>query len=275
MKKILTVGSGSYVGESFKNYCAECYPDEFQIYTLEARGLKPETEMFKSYDTIFYVAGIAHIKETEDNVQLYYKVNCDLAIKVAEKAKEAGVRQFIIMSTMAVYGLSEGIIKKDTKPAPNTHYGKSKFEADKSIYKLRTDKFRVCVLRPPMIYGKGCKGNYQKLRWLALCIPAFPKVDNQRSMLYIGNFCEFLAEIVLEEKSGLFFPQNKGYVITSDMVKRIALLHEKRIVLLYGLNWIRKLPIITVKKVFGTLIYEHVDEITKYDFDESMRSTEV
>ena len=134
MKRVLIVGAKSYVGDSFKEYCETFYCGEFLIDILDARGLKPKAELFKSYDTIFYVAGIAHIKESEKNANLYYDVNRNLSIKVANCAKAAKVGQIIIMSTMAVYGMKEGMIRKDTEPNPCTHYGKSKLEADRAIW---------------------------------------------------------------------------------------------------------------------------------------------
>lgn len=273
MKKVLIVGAGSYVGESFRYYCNENYPENYRIDELDARGLKSVVDQFKGYDCVFYVAGIVHTKETKENIHLYYKVNRDLAIKVAKCAKAAGVNQFIVMSTMAVYGMTEGVIGKDTKPNPKTHYGKSKLEADRAIWKLREKGFKVVILRPPMIYGTGCKGNYQKLRKLALKIPVFPKVDNQRSMLYIGNLCEFIVRLMEETREGVFFPQNTEYVNTSEMVKAIAESHGKKIILISGFGWVKMLPINTVKKVFGSLTYEHIDEIL-IDFGESVRLTE-
>ncbi len=161
MKRVLIAGAGSYVGENVREYL-EGYPDRYSIDTLDARGLKPSIEQFKGYDVLFYVAGIVHIRETKKNAHLYYEVNKDLAIKTAKTAKTSGIRQFILMSTIAVYGFTKGVIRKKTKPHPVTHYGRSKLQADRAIWKMNGERFRVVILRPPMIYGKGCKGNYQR-----------------------------------------------------------------------------------------------------------------
>src|SRR5699024_1194219 len=116
------------------------------------------------YDSILHVAGIAHQKETNENSSLYYDVNRDLAIEMAEKAKKKNVKQFIFLSTMSVYGVETGVIDENTRLNPKTHYGKSKKAAEDSIQKLETDEFKVAIVRPPMIYGKDCPGNYQRLR---------------------------------------------------------------------------------------------------------------
>lgn len=274
MKRILIVGAGSYVGESVREYLSR-YPDRYEVDVLEARGLKPDKEQMDGFDVVFHVAGIAHIRETRKNARLYYEVNRDLATGVAECAKSAGVRQFILMSTMAVYGMAEGVVKKDTKPKPTSHYGKSKLEADRAIWKLRDEEFRVAVLRPPMIYGSGCKGNYQKLRWLALHTPVFPNTGNERSMLFTGNLCVFVGNIIDRGRSGLFFPQNGEYVDTGRMVREIAASHGRKVRLIQGFGWISKVPVGAVKKVSGSLVYEHTgDEITEYGFREGIRKSE-
>lgn len=269
MKRVLIVGADSYIGESFETYM----DGKYDICTLDARGLVPDTGQFEGFDAVFYVAGIAHKKETKSNAHLYYEVNRDLAAACARTAKRAGVRQFIVMSTMAVYGCNEGMITKHTKPHPVTHYGKSKAQADDIIWKLSDNNFKAAVLRPPMVYGKGCKGNYQTLRKLALISPFFPDSDNQRSMIYIGNLCEFLGEVIDQEKSGLFFPQNKTYVNTSEMVQKIALIHDKKR-MIGKFCWLKKFPVKAVKKAFGSLIYEPVDQAGQFEFEESIRITE-
>lgn len=280
MKKILIVGAGSYIGTSLEHYLMDyknCEVErQYEIHTLDAVNLKPTVKHFINYEVVFYVAGIVHRKETKENVHQYYEVNRNLAIEVATLAKAAGVKQFIIMSSMAVYGVSTGYISKTTKPKPVTHYGRAKLQADRAIWKLRNDDFFVSILRPPMVYGKKCKGNYQRLRKLAIMSPVFPDVINQRSMIYIGNLCEFIKSVIDEEKCGMFFPQNYEYICTSEMVKCISDVHGKRIWLMK--NWgdaIKVLPIEIVRKSLGSLIYEKTETINKYSFYESIKQTEI
>src|SRR5699024_4004170 len=91
------------------------------------------------------------------------------------------------LSTMSVYGLNEGIINEHTPLKPKTHYGKSKLQAEERIKLLATDTFKVAIIRPPMIYGKGCKGNYQRLRKLALMTPVFPDIYNYLRMIIVNQ----------------------------------------------------------------------------------------
>ena len=273
-KKILVTGAHSYIGESVKEYLMR-EPEKYTVDIIETKGLKAEPTIFKGYDIVFNVAGIAHIKETKDNEHLYYEVNRDLAVQIAKAAKEAGVRQLILLSSMSVYGLVTGHITKNTIPLPVNAYGKSKLQADEEIKKLEDDNFKFACLRPPMVYGKGCKGNYQTLRKFALKSPVFPDYVNQRSMIYIGNLCEFVKNCIDLEKSGLFFPQNDTYSNTSEMVRLISENHTKKIWFTSVFNYaISFVPVNIVKKVFGNLTYELVDTVGTYNFKDSIKLTE-
>lgn len=255
MKKILITGKNSYIGNKFEEWMSK-YPNEYKVDNISLRDEAWKDKDFSKYDVIYHTVGIAHIKETKENRELYFKINRDLAYEVAKKSKDEGVKQFIFLSTMSVYGLETGIIDKNTPLKPNNSYGKSKLEAEKTIILLEDESFKVAIVRPPMVYGKGCKGNYPRLAKLALNTPIFPKVDNQRSMIYIDNLSEFIRILIDDTGNGLFLPQNKDYVNTSEMVKLIAKTHGKTIILTKLFNpLLRLLNISTINKVFGDLVY--------------------
>ena len=263
MKKILITGANSYIGTSLEKWL-EKDPGEYSIDTLDMKGDSWKEKDFSKHDTIFHVAGIAHVSTDPNMEDLYYKVNRDLTIEVARKAKNAGVKQFIFMSSVIVYGDSSSarenkIIDKNTTPSPSNFYGESKLQAEKGIKLLENDDFKIVILRPPMIYGKGSKGNYPRLAKLAQKLPVFPDIDNKRSMLHIDNLCEFIRLMIVNEESGLFFPQNSEYVKTSEMVKLIAEAHGRKIKLTKVFNPMLRLigPKITIfSKVFGDLVYD-------------------
>lgn len=274
MKRVLITGAKSYIGESVRDYLLD-FSDLYSVDIKNTMGWEPKISDFAGYDVVFNVAGIAHIKETAKNRHLYYDINRDLAIKMAKMSKKAGVKQFILLSTMSVYGLSVGRITKNTKPNPVNAYGKSKIEADEAIEKMVDSNFKFVCLRPPMVYGKGCKGNYQSLRKFAMRSPIFPDYQNQRSMIYIGNLCEFVKNVIDNEKSGLFLPQNAEYTNTCEMVKLIANEHGKKIRFTKAFNWMLSICSVNiVKKVFGNLVYEKVDTVDKYGIKDSIRMTE-
>lgn len=274
-KKIMITGAGSYIGEAVKEYLEKNSPEYYKISVFDTQKYEPTAKVFETYDVVFNVAGIAHIKEKKENRHLYYDINRDLVVKIAKSAKKAGVEQFILLSSMSVYGKRTGCITKDSETNPKSAYGISKMQADQTIKKLADDHFKIAFLRPPMVYGLGCKGNYQSLRKFALKSPVFPNYHNERSMIYIGNLCEFVKRIIDTEADGLFFPQNKEYVSTSEMVREIAKVHRKDILETKIFNpIINILPINIVKKVFGNLIYCQVDTVSKFDFKESIKLTE-
>jgi UDP-glucose 4-epimerase len=261
MKKILITGVNSYVGNNLKNWLLKD-PINYVVDTISLRSEKWKDKDFSSYDSIVHVAGIAHVSTDPNLEELYYKVNRDLTIEVAKKAKKDGVKQFIFLSSIIVYGNSDlngGVITKDTIPKPSNFYGESKLQAEKGINELQSENFKIVILRPPMIYGKGSKGNYPRLAKMARIIPIFPNIDNKRSMLHIDILSEFLKLMIDNEEQGLFFPQNKEYVKTSDLVKTIAEVHEHKIFFTKLFNpiifiLIKKIGFI--KKVFGNLVYE-------------------
>lgn len=272
MKKILITGAGSYVGTSLEDYLKR-WPQQYRVDTADMIGDGWRSTDFSGYDAVFHVAGIVHQPKTKDDpaqFALYEKVNTHLAVETAAMAKAQGVKQFIFMSTTGVYGLTAPFgrvitITKDTVPQPTDNYGISKLKAEEGLLALSGEGFKLAILRPPMIYGKGCKGNYCTLAKLAKKLPFFPWVENQRSMLYIDNLSEFVRLIVDDEAEGIFWPQNDAYVNTSEMVNLIAHVNGKDILLVKGFGWALKLlrPLTgAVDKAFGSLCYDF--ELSRY-----------
>lgn len=282
-KRILITGENSYIGRSFANWLQQ-WPEDYAVDTVDMIDDGWKNRSFAGYDVVFHVAGIAHIKETSQNAELYYQVNRDLAFEVAEKAKKDGVNQFIFVSSMSVYGLEQGVIHRNSTENPQSHYGRSKLQAEELLGTLEDAAFKIAILRPPMIYGKGCKGNYPRLAKIAGRMPVFPKVKNQRSMIYIDNLCEFIRLLVDDGGRGLFFPQNKEYVCTADMVKLIAESHGNRIRMTRLFNPLVMLFMpfsTTLKKVFGDLVYDkdlsefcHTEQYDIVGFRDSIWLTE-
>ena len=284
MKKILITGADSYIGTSVEKWLMR-EPDQYQVDTVDMKDDSWNKKDFSEYDVVFHVAGIAHVSSDPNMEELYYKVNRDLTVETAKKAKGEGVKQFIFMSSIIVYGNSSSskrVIDRCTVPTPSNFYGNSKLQAEEGIKDLESDDFNIVVVRPPMIYGKGSKGNYPRLAKMAQKIPVFPDIDNERSMLHIDNLCEFIKVMIDNNERGLFFPQNKEYVNTSEMVKLIAEVHGKKIWMTKLFNPILRLMfgIGVVNKVFGNLVYEkNMSEYDKAnytirDFRESIRMTE-
>ena len=273
-KRVLITGTGGYIGTSFEQYISNLngnMPQNLWHVTFVSMRNEKWKEMdFAEYDAILHAAAIVHKKETPDMEQLYFDVNCNLTKELAEKAKKdvaeyntkngenRGI-QFVFLSTMSVYGKVLGRIAADTPTSPVNFYGKSKLDAEEALLKLADENFTVSIVRPPMIYGKECTGNYRLLEKLAVKVPFFPKTGNERSMLYIDNLSEFFRLVIEKNVGGIFCPQNAEYVNTSDMVATIRKSYGKRGVTIPGFGWLLDLfagKISLFAKVFGTLTYE-------------------
>ena len=278
MINVLITGAGSYVGGKIAGYLPRAH---YSVRELDVRS-GVDASALSGQDVVIHVAGIAHQKETPQNAKLYTKVNRDLAVETAKIAKENGVKQFIFFSSMSVYGMTTGHIDAETRPAPVTHYGQSKWEAEQALNMLSDDRFRVAILRPPMIYGPGCRGNYPRLASLARKLPCFPQVKNQRSMLYIGTLCAFVDNLIQSGRGGLFFPQNREYVNTTDLVVSVARCHRKKLLVVRGFGWLLRLlekRVGVVGKVFGSLTYDMAmskdfAQAGQLDFLDTIRHTE-
>jgi nucleoside-diphosphate-sugar epimerase len=256
MRKILVTGPNSYIGRKFKEWVEENYNESYSVDTVSLRDNAWKRKKFCEYDVIYHTVGIAHRREKKNNQGLYYEVNRDLSFEVAKKAKEENVSHFIFLSSMSVFGVETGEINNTTLPYPKSHYGKSKYEGEQLIKRLSSSNFGVSIVRPPMVYGVGCKGNYKKLRKLSKLTPIFLEIENKRSMLHIDTLSNFISILIEKRLLGTFHPQNKQYVSTHNMVKMIRSVKGKR-TFLVSLNKgiVNKINIKFVNKIFGDLVY--------------------
>jgi nucleoside-diphosphate-sugar epimerase len=285
MKKILITGAGSYVGESVRRYMMETAPGAYQIDAVDTMGPSTSSGQVQGkqaaywkdvdmslYDVVYHVAGIAHVNADPKMEALYYKVNRDLTIEVAQAAKAAGVKQFIFMSSQIVFHESQSlkteVLTSNTKENPNGFYGDSKLQAENGIKPLADDKFKVCILRPCMIYGPNAKGNFPRLAKLAKKVPVFPEWHNKRSMLYIDNLAEFVKQCVDRELEGTFYPQNRELADTVEIIRFFAKAARHKVCITKMLNpfvWLGSYVLQPINKMFATYYYD--PEMSKYDFE--------
>lgn len=282
MKRILITGAGSYVGESVRRYVLSTSSD-FQIDAVDTMGDNWKKADYGLYDAVFHVAGIAHVNADPKMEPLYYKVNRDLTIEVARHAKAAGVKQFVFMSSQIVFHESQSlkteVLTADTKENPNGFYGDSKLQAEKGLHELECDSFKVCILRPPMIYGPNSKGNFPRLAKLATKTPIFPCWHNKRSMLYIDNLAEFVKQAVLRGLSGTFYPQNRELADTVEIIRFFAQAANHGIWITRLLNpfvWLGSFFLQPLNKMFATYYYDPKMSVADFDyqvvgFEESLK----
>lgn len=267
----MIAGAGSYVGQNVRKYLLAT-SDHFEIDEVDTLDGNWRQADFGRYDVVFHVAGIAHVNAGRKLKELYYSVNRDLAIEVARAAKAAGVRQFIFMSSQIVYhesrSLRPEVLTAATKVNPNGFYGDSKLQAENGLRELECESFRVCILRPPLIYGPNAKGNFLRLMRLAKKTPIFPAWHNKRSMLYVDNLAEFVKQAILRGLCGTFCPQNRELVDTVDVVRFFAKASGRRVWVTRLLNpfvWLGSLVLQPINKMLGT--YYYAPEMSRMDFD--------
>ena len=280
MKKILITGAGSYVGESVRKYILAKEPS-FQIDAVDTFGDNWKKADYTQYDVVYHVAGIAHVNADPKMEALYYKVNRDLTIEIARHAQEAGVKQFIFMSSQIVFHESQSlkteVLTAETKPNPNGFYGDSKLQAELGLKALRAEggQMKMCILRPCMIYGPNAKGNFPRLAKLGSKVPVFPAWHNKRSMLFIDNLSEFVRQAILRQLSGTFYPQNRELADTVEIIRFFAKQAGHKVWITKLLNpfvWMGSFVLQPINKMFATYYYD--PEMSKMDFDYQLVSFE-
>lgn len=265
IKKVLIVGSNSFVGNSISNWLNK-FDKSYKVDIVGTMDNEWESWDFSNYSTVILVAGIVHIKNADE--KLYDKINNKLSLRIFNKCCDSNCEQFIFMSTGAVYGQNDRkhrkiIVEKNTDCNPITPYAKSKYIAEQSMLS-QASHLNLAIIRPPMIYGFGAKGNYNSLAKYTKKLHILPKTNNRRSMIYIDNFCEFIRLIIDNNSSGIFVPQNKEYVNTTEMMELISSVNNYRCLFTKAFNWFLYLLSFcfnSINKAFGTYIYK------KEDFD--------
>ena len=234
MKKILIYGKGSYIGEHFREGLEK---EGHIVEMIDSYTYKPGDFSMIGYDVVFNVVGIAHVKVVADMEPLFYKINTEYAVDLARLCKEQGVGYYLYMSSMNVYGDTSERIYSRAQEKPKNFYGKSKWLADQRLHQMENEHFKVASVRPPVVYGPGCKGNFNALVKVAKLSPVFPKFNNIRSMIYIDHLTEFVCQLVRNGEGGYFHPQNSSYISTAEAVVAIRRALGKKTILIPGFNW--------------------------------------
>jgi UDP-glucose 4-epimerase len=263
--KVIIAGQHSYVGTHVHEWLSEKHGWDVSEIDMISDSWKHQVDLFRGVDAVIHVAAIVHRPKEEITWEEYHKVNTLLPLEVAQKAKNHGVRHFIFISTMGVYKGEKKlptsfVISSNTPLESTSHYGRSKLEAEERLKQLRSDDFKVSIVRPPNIYGVGCPGNYiRKFVQLADMLPVFPDAFTQsrQGFLYIDNLSELLYQILATETTGCFTPQDDAGISTVELLRLIARVRHRKVhfskLLGWGVSGLSWLPI--VKKLYGGIAF--------------------
>jgi len=227
--KILVTGSNGYLGSSFiNNYKAKYFFEKFSLLNQRLDDIN-----FNEIDVVLHCAALVHQK-VEQPYEKYQEINVDYPLKLSKLAKQNGVKQFVFISTIAVYGEEKEKLDENTICNPIIAYGKSKLEAEKELLKLNDDNFVVSIIRPPMVYGKDAPGNIDSLIKLVKKLSIIPLggIENKRSFISIQNLCHMIDEVIIQQKAGIFLASDDESLSTTRLIELIAKNLDKKIYLL-------------------------------------------
>lgn len=272
--KVLISGKDSYIGTNIKKYLEKNM--NLAVDEIDVQKEKWKMNKFSKYNTVVHVAGIVH-KKNSVSKEVYKKVNVDLTLEVAKKSKKDGVKQFVFMSTMGVYGVEKklpfgNVIDENTNFNPKSYYGKSKLEAELKLQKLEDEDFKIIIIRPPNVYGKNCRGNYIKgFCKLIKILPVFPKVflESRQGMIYIDNLSELVGLLIIKKSRGIFMPQDT-LINTVELIEEMSVLLGKKIIFSKHLGTLLKffVKLKIINKIYGGISYsEKISEIKGINYE--------
>jgi len=229
MTNILLTGSNGFVGRYFKTN----YNNKYKINTFSFLNDNFQELDLSNTNTIIHLSALVHQMGGADKED-YERVNVTQTLDLAKKAKASGVKHFIFMSSVKVYGEETNVAYSETSTCkPEDEYGKSKLKAENKLRELESDAFKVSTIRTPIVYGYGVKANIKNLITLVQKVPVLPfgNIQNRRSMVYVGNLCFFMDAIIEKSLSGIFLVADERAVSTSQLIELIAHALGKRVYL--------------------------------------------
>ena len=264
-RTLMITGASGFIGSNF----IERYKDKYNIIPVDLLKIKLEEIDFRGVDTVLHLAALVHQMKGAPR-EKYFEVNTELTRRVAEEAKKQGVRHFVFYSTVKVYGYDGDlynhnlILNEESECKPmNDPYGESKWEAEKILRRLENDNFKIGIIRPPMVYGKGVKGNMESLIKLVKMFPILPfNYDkNRRSLVNIENLMYLTALVIDKEASGVFLPLDEKNISLKEIVEGIEKAYDLKrinIPMIQPIFWLltKMKPNIMVR-LFGTLQFDN------------------
>lgn len=273
-KTLMITGASGFIGTNF----IERYKDKYNIVLVDLLKIKPEEIEFKDVDTVLHLAALVHQMNGAPR-EKYFEVNTELTKKIAEAAKKNKVKHFVFYSTVKVYGYdgdlyNHNFILNEYSPCNPTNdpYGESKWEAEKILREMESDDFIVSVIRPPMVYGKGVKGNMESLIKLVKKLPILPfnYTKNRRSFVNIDSLLHLTSLVIDKEKEGIFLPLDEKPLSLKEMIEGIEeglKIKRIKIPMIEPFFWIlTKIKPNIMVRLYGSLQFDNSETREKLEY---------
>ncbi|MCF6242166.1 MAG: NAD-dependent epimerase/dehydratase family protein [Bacteroidales bacterium] len=281
MKKtnIAITGANSFIGRNFK----ESFNNHYNITEIDVKNRTIDEINFNTFDVVYHVAAIVH-SSNKISKEIYFKVNSNLPFQIAQKAKKQGVKQFIFMSSIKVFGenTNNQAFNLETQPDPTDNYGASKLDAELKLQTLNDENFKIAIIRPPLVYGAGVKANMQSLLSFVKISPIIPLTpfENKRSYIYINNLIDFINLIIEKQASGIFLPSDGTPFSTNDILKTFIKQSKKNKICItlpqFFMKILKYIAPVKYNKMWGNLevnsraSFEQINFTPKYSINEGM-----
>jgi len=259
--KIIVTGASGFIGQRFMQY----NHGKYELLPVSLQKKDASTLDLQNANVVLHLAGKAHqMKKIDDKI--YFDINFELTRKLADRAKQQGVFLFIYMSSVKVYGEESTKVLDEYSPCnPIDPYGRSKLEAENYLRTIQDSKFKVAIIRPPMVYGPGVKGNMVRLLHLAEKNYPLPLggIDNKRSMVFIDNLVELINCVIARNAKGTFIAGDPKPISTEDLVKMMRQLMGRpaklMILPLFGRKILQRLRPALYQRLFGSFVVSNLN----------------
>jgi len=247
MAKVILTGATGFVGKALAESLIKSGHEVIALVRTVSTALNPSIKQIqfdltiidrlniKSFDTgaiLIHAAARAHVMHDSsiDPLFEYRKVNRDATIELAKLASRSGARRFIYLSSIKVNGEQTtcgGVCKAEDLPTPKDAYGISKYEAEQGLLEIAANtRLEVVIIRPPLVYGPGVKGNFYSM--MQVVKKGFPlplgAVNNERSLVALDNLIDLIITCIDHPAaaSQVFLASDGEDLSTTELLRGVA-----------------------------------------------------
>ncbi len=241
--KVLVTGANGFIGSALCPHLTELGHEVVPVVRRQSNianevivhDVASWKAVLNGCDSVIYLAARAHVMQDQERnpLQAFRVSNVDTTIELAKRAVEAGVRRFVFMSTIKVNGEETApgcSFRPEDLTEPKDPYAISKWEAEQGLLEIaKRTGLEVVIIRPPLVYGPGVKGNFATLiKWVKIGVPLpFGSLRNRRSMIGLDNLLGFTvlcADIARSPnaKGQVFLVSDGEDVSTAELLHRVA-----------------------------------------------------